>query len=1157
MPLVNFRRRPPRSSGNPAGRPGIRPLGRWFDPKGAGTADDREHQSITHHKWRRRKKAFAVQICAYAGTLLLAVVIVQAIAVVIFGTSWTYAPLDKRCQNDSVSCGLLSGIAVPLFTIAFASAAFLFFRVSRVRKGYRRRAKKDPRRLVPTAGRILERVVGRDELCYVIMDNLRYRQTRRAFVIVGGVGAGKTAVLVQLTKLLGKAKAIPVPIMLREVQSEGDLNFRELAREKFCTSVSGSLLYDGEGERAWRQLTKDDRIVVLADGLEEALIDNDERNNIIRLAIDQANAQKLPLVIASRPHAPLRNMNAAIIELEPLSEDAAFSYLKDDSKPSSSAERLDWVIETAEVTEEPLYLQITRDLYKHKVLEHLSPGAERIALETRDADRTQLRLHLLETWIGALVEGYFPEGLAMSRDDRQTAIECIAALGCIGLKHDSVDVRYADFLGPPQQMNETQKRTSNNTRKSARQGKLGENGDHWAGIGASERRLELQELGRKTPHPVINESLAQRLGGAAPDVPVAAAWGEQLGLVDVRGSSVRFPHSILEAYLGSRIIPAALRDDSYCKEAAQKPGREFLIALVMYLCSREAKELAVKSGKDRQAGLSQWNSDVTFVLNLLKQAGQVQDVSAKMLDVYAAALEIDSANGGAQHQDIAKKLCEAWPPTSVTYDRPLEEAKLGLVRRLGEAVRKVATLSQSQKQAAGLAPHDGRPAEPVVAVPAYAQLYEIGIEERSYTVRLGVALEIGSGGEQAYLALKEDFRRVLERLDKGPKVTNKQSAEDAQKIWREDVLCAWLAPLLAGTSSAEPEGRSGGSGRSSTRRASDSSRSILSGWLSHLGGRPGVTPLPVSLEIALAQGFKYAANRQPLHKSIQPGTRAWLAEETMEMLKRSRFWFTQLTLLHALCLWALRDDTGADPEPGGHGSQPEAIVQQWLAVAGSEYGSGSQPARPAVHPFVAEVASLVILALKEQRPDRYIWIDESGVTGIVGSHAERMSGLTRRKHQLWIPASTGWSVLDPRAQRLVADVLLLLNLAERGDRPEDHDRRLSFTDRLDLPPCLTEERSFLSPGRPSGAAGAGTPGSNCKDGCHFKLCPYPPWGGPSYRVELSGPFCRSQQVMLGRKFSHARSSWQKMPKRNLKKSWGLMAERARGARRAGEGEQMN
>jgi hypothetical protein len=73
------------------------------------------------------------------------------------------------------------------------------------------------------------------------------------------------------------------------------------------------------------------------------------------------------------------------------------------------------------------------------------------------------------------------------------------------------------------------------------------------------------------------------------------------------------------------------------------------------------------------------------------------------------------------------------------------------------------------------------------------------------------------------------------------------------------------------------------------------------------------------------------------------------------------------------------------------------------------------------HPFVAEAGRLAVRALETGQPDRYMWIDESGVVSRVGSSPAKPH--SRRKHNLWIPPSTGWTALNARAQQLVADVL--------------------------------------------------------------------------------------------------------------------------------------
>jgi hypothetical protein len=1154
-----------------------RPTRRGRSPRLSGwrfwqRSNGRDRHSINgSHKWSRRRTAVTVQFFSYLGTLLLGALVVQAFMVVVIGEAWTYAPLDKRCQINSVSCAILSGITVPVLSIAFASAAFLFFRVARVRKGYRRKARMQPRDLVPTAGRILERVVGRDELCYVIMDNVADRRSRQAFLIVGGVGAGKTAVLVQLTKLLANEKAIPVPIMLREAQSESQLDFREMAYNKFSSDVAGSLLYEGESSRAWRQLRNDDRIVVLADGLEEALIDNDQRNSIIRRAIERANTQKLPLIIASRPHDPLRDMAAAIIELEPLSEEAALSYIKADHKPSRGAERLEGIVETAEVADEPIYLQITRELYKNGLLGHGSLASGSVTLDSRDANRTTLRLNLLDTWFDALKQGYFPEGIVMSTQDRRIAVEGAAALACIGLKLDSVDVKFVDLLGPP--LRYSRHLSSDefaNTSPPPRQATSSQDIDS-ATVGNNrllQRNVGLRRLKREDPHPSIMELLSERLGAPKPDIQIAAAWGEQLGLVEMRGDGVRFPHSLIQAYLGSLMMPAALHDAKYCSEALQKPGREFLISVVMYFCSSKAREAAMRHQQNSEKSghpPASWKEDVSLILDLLKQSANVQDASTKMLEIYAAALEIDSANGALQHKELATEVCDHWPATSVTYERPLEEAKLGLVRRLGEAVRRVAKMAASEGDARDRPADSLSRAAQVLQPAAYLQLYQIGIKEKSYPVRLAVALEIAAGGDQAHAHLKEKFSAVLARLDHPDEVVG-QSDEETQCRWREDVLCAWLAPLLAGSMSGRERGYSRNGedadrgqldtplpdkkqedGRKSTDN--ESPESILNVWLRIVRKDltlPGSAPFPISLEIALAQGFKYAANRRRHYLGIRAENQARLADKATEMLKQSRFWFTQLTLLHALCLWTLRDEEDPQPVPGGHGSQPEAIVRQWLAIASSDASDGNRPAGGAAHPFVAAAGELVVLALQTQRPENYIWIDESGVTSIIGSHSEGMRA--NEKQNLWIPPSTGWSLLDPRAQRLVADILVLLNLAERGDRPEERDRRLSFTDRPDLPFCITEDRAFLNTAGSAGPDRSSVPGANCWDDCSFRLCPYPRFGGPSYRVDLSEPFCRNQRAMLGR-FGRADAPWQHMRSAALRGYWELMAQRSRGAPR--------
>src|SRR5207248_6466474 len=141
-----------------------------------------------------------------------------------------------------------------------------------------------------TAGSIIGDVVGRDELCRVMIADVRDVSTRRPHVVVGGIGTGKTALLVRLAQLLAKQHAVPVAVRLRDAQDK--LDFGELARKKFLADLQSSLLSDTEPEKVWRQLLQESRVVVLADGQAEARIVKEpqaERHPVIRLSIPQTN----------------------------------------------------------------------------------------------------------------------------------------------------------------------------------------------------------------------------------------------------------------------------------------------------------------------------------------------------------------------------------------------------------------------------------------------------------------------------------------------------------------------------------------------------------------------------------------------------------------------------------------------------------------------------------------------------------------------------------------------------------------------------------------------------------------------------------------------------------------------------------------------------
>jgi NACHT domain len=1037
------------------------------------------------------------------------------------GWPWGFNP-DRWCADRSVECDALTGWATSLLSIALASAVFLILRLSRTRRTYLRDARRQPRDLVPTAGTIIGKVVGRDQLCRVVMEDLRVPRTRRPHVLVGGVGTGKTAVVVRLTELLARRHAVPVPVRLRGAT---ELDFTELAKRQFLHEIDEGMSSGEEGEKTWRRLLRDDRIVVLADGLEEALCEEDagarpwDRDTQIRTAIREARERGLPLFIASRPHAPLRGMDATIHELEPLSEKDALTYVSH-AAAGEDDWRLSWIVEMADVAEAPLYLQITRELNHLDMLDDVV-GREDQVLQNATHDQASLRRRLLVTWENALIRGKLHPEVALSRQSREVALDWISALACAGLRDDSIEVGLEEPLG------------------DAIESQL------------ADRALEA----------VKDAPGRRKLRGM--DKRLAAAWGVQLGLVELRGDRVRFEHSVIQAYLGSRLMDDFLTGE-YWDEALgsgsaagsgpgrPRPGRDFLISLVLH-SRRPAR------------GQSPHASPPEVCHRLLAAADHHRNDN-KALDIYAAVLEIASAPGqpeppepappgqppdgdtGAACTSLAEiggKLRASWASIRSDDLQTLEEAKIRLVRRFGRALR---TRGDGSR-------------DPALAPPGelgYVQLYQICCEEDSYRVRLAGAQEIGDGGCAAYHELRGHLAAPGGDEDRQPRAErgSPEGKPDPGSGWRARQVSAWVTPILI--TSLNPE-----CGHECHDGDPLGESSPVRGWLEHVGPadrdrQPGEGWLPVPDEIALAQGFKYAANRR--HGQLHTRPRAWshLEDKALDMLGHASYWFSEFTLVQALTLWSIPEGNDPPPAPEDTGKprgdsprpNPDQTVERWLdIIAGKSGGYRGRNAR-VVHPFVEAAADLATRALAIRQPGRFLWMDESDVISRVGAGKPGRASPAGRKQRLWIPSSAGWSALDPEAQQLLADVLLLLNLIERGSAPDkisERLRQLSKPERAhELPPCITRDRRPLQPLLATGTSQAQPPGWGCLDGCQFRLCPYPPKGLQHHRTELGEEFCRRQDRLV--RFLRLRrrtARWQGMSARRLRVFWSQMAERAR------------
>ncbi|MCC3778452.1 ATP-binding protein [Streptomyces sp. UNOB3_S3] len=1152
-------------------------------------------------KWRHwGSYTNLIRVLCLLAALVVVVWTTEAILILVRHTTTDF----EKWQKGDAGFNALMRFVGPFLVAGLVTAVFLFWWYRWTKRRYLAKARKNPQDLVLTAGPDTAEVVGRQEIAQVIAQRLRDRATRRPYLLVGGVGTGKTAVLVQLTGLLARQGAVPVPIRLRDAADQSDLNFEKMAKRRFCEEAPQGILARTKTERVWQQLLADDKPVVIADGLEEAILGEkfqDDRDNIIRRAIERADDEKLPLVIATRPHTPLEGTRAAIIELEPLSEEAALEFVEADA-PEADERRLDWIVETAEVTESPIYLQIARELNRHDALDHDRPRPGSRRLDTRSRDRSALRLWLLETWADALLRGRLRSGVVLGEQDRRDTLEVVSALACVGLLQDKLEVRTEDLLGARLHPTRTQSLAVEAEHVWAmRPGPdpHGRRGDAltewhrrqiWDGLCA---RLSTRER-RRLCEGTVDECHAA--------LARCVANADALDLVEGFEKKVRFPHSILQAYFGHRMLHHLGEGTAHAlvERALQPPGpgRELLIALVMLSRRRAADAGPPAPGVVAAAkeDLRQWwrRAPLTgrsLTRRLLQAADRRDD--PKALDLYAAALEIECVRQQPELlSEIVSALKDDWHSVKGGR-RTLDEAKLRAVKQLGAALRTA-----------------GRT---INTTPLYLQMLELGVAETSYSIRLAVAQECGNGGDLAFGVIRkwigdinrdpleeyeakiEEFRaEKRERLDKwagrmqnasattaSPRGSPEDGRDDElnrerrdilenyrkqrEKWWREFVMRCWMLPMLLGSVSEDLR---------------EEARNRLNVWLRHLDPAytRGVPDLPMSMECALAQGFKYAANRRKRHLYTDPGGRKDLIRQAETMLRRTRCWYAQLSLLQALCLWELPDSAARhrgnafrDPRRDGgraapgtsspDGTRPTTAVQtvrRWLAMAGTDHAAaagkptGRRAARLPLHPFVAETGDLVALALETRRPERYLWIDEKGVADTIGSRAG--GSQSYRKHHLWIPPSVGWSTLDARAQCLVADVLVMLNLIERDGQPDEVEDRLNRSQQpaMPLPPCITTDRRALCPELKAGTSGPPVPGSTCLANCPFQFCPYPPRGTRS-RAEIREPFCRQQQALLpGRlrrlpRLTHRRTpDWVGMGAPELHGFWEDMAHRMRG-----------
>jgi len=280
----------------------------------------------------------------------------------------------------------------------------------------------------------------------------------------------------------------------------------------------------------------------------------------------------------------------------------------------------------------------------------------------------------------------------------------------------------------------------------------------------------------------------------------------------------------------------------------------------------------------------------------------------------------------------------------------------------------------------------------------------------------------------AYDVLTEDFDRVISAAQR----ERTRGIDDPDVNFAVSVL-GWVLPALA-VSGERPRSKR------YQRQLEDLIDLAVDGPWS-----------PTGPENSVARGFKLAtlihAESAELHRPL-----------IEELIVRTRFWHSRVSLVHALAAPLLRRET----------VKPSCsrVVERLQRIESAEDE----------HPFVRETASTVLETMADSTAHWSYAIWE--VEGYATSHAGHP--------------------LRPRASRLIGDIALLLSLTYCSDREAD-EKVWSPTE---LPPCLRGDR-----GRTEMLAAV-----RCS--CRFKLCPFPDRGAvASARGEISQAFCRRQAAI--------------------------------------------
>jgi hypothetical protein len=322
-------------------------------------------------------------------------------------------PPSRECGTVGCSVGL--SLLSTVLGIAASGAVFLIWVRGRALRRYLKESRRDPNWLRRGARRVdLPTVQERPDFYRTIEDEMT-NPSAGPQLVVGDAGAGKSTFIVVLARHLARRGWIPVVVPLRGETVPIDLH--ELARDHFLSLVDRQLGSGSHGDRLWRQLWKRRLIVVLADGLDESLLDGG------MIERDDLRDDGAPCVITSRPSSLASDLRRAAFPLPPLPQDNVERLLTASAK---SPERVEGLVKSTQLARTPYFIDLARDLL----------AADLVQSARKPPSVDAARAALVDHWLDAVAARDLLDHVDLDTVDRADAISVAQLAAAVAIIDD-------------------------------------------------------------------------------------------------------------------------------------------------------------------------------------------------------------------------------------------------------------------------------------------------------------------------------------------------------------------------------------------------------------------------------------------------------------------------------------------------------------------------------------------------------------------------------------------------------------------------------------------------------------------------------------------------------------------------------------------------